>query len=137
MPTPVPDPEILTNLEKTLGELDRREIPCTLGFLAHVIDDINQQNGWNDEKTQGDWAALAHSEISEAYEEYRNGHGTQEIYSNPDKPNKPEGMAVEYADTLIRILHWFAQHDMSPEVVVIAKLQYNMTRGYRHGGKVA
>lgn len=46
-------------------------------------------------------------------------------------------MAVEYADALIRILHWFGYHGLDPDSFVARKIEYNQTRPYRHGGKVA
>lgn len=45
---------------------------------------------------------MIHCELSEAVEEYRNGHGLTEIYYNDD--GKPEGVPVELADAVIRTL---------------------------------
>ena len=99
--------------------------------LAHLID---ASKGWNEEeKTQGDWAILVMTEISEAFEEYRKNREPGEIYYSSD--GKPEGMAIEYADALIRILHWFEYHDLDPRYFMIKKLRYNITRPHRHGGK--
>lgn len=50
---------------------------------------------------------------------------------------KPEGEAVELADAMIRIADWFGRHGWDLEAVVKAKMDYNLTRGYRHGGKAA
>ena len=44
---------------------------------------------------------MIHSELSEALEEYRNGHAVTEIYYNGDKP---EGVPVELVDVVIRLL---------------------------------
>lgn len=48
---------------------------------------------------------------------------------------KPEGEAVELADAVIRIADWFGRHGWDMEAVVKAKMDYNLSRGYRHGGK--
>lgn len=101
-----------------------------------------EEKGWNEinkTRSQGEWAALAHSEITEAFEEYRNGHDPREIYYSIDKQgrDKPEGMAVEYADLLIRVLHWFAWHGLNPDALVDLKMRYNQGRPYQHGGKLA
>lgn len=101
--------------------------------LANEINQICIDKGWNEdieERTEGDWAALAHTEISEAFESHRNGEPP--LWS---KDGKPEGAAVEYIDCMIRILHWFAVHKIDPDEIMRIKLDYNRTRPYRHGGK--
>lgn len=98
---------------------------------------INEQKGWNEDafdKSEGDWAALAHSEISEAFEACRNGLPLHFI--DGDNENKPEGAAVEYVDCIIRILHWFKVRGICPSEVMHDKIEYNKTRPYRHGGKI-
>lgn len=100
------------------------------------IDEWAEGKGWNESvRDQGEWAALAHTEISEAYEEHRKGHAPNHIYEGEN--GKPEGMAIEYADLLIRVFHWFAVHNIRPSEALALKMHYNLTRPYRHGGKVA
>ena len=84
-------------------------------------------------RTEDQWAILAVTEIAEAYEEHRNGKPL--VYDGEN--GKPEGLAIEYADALIRILHWFARHNLSASRVVAMKMNYNITRPYRHGNKNA
>lgn len=50
---------------------------------------------------------------------------------------KPEGEAVELMDAFIRIADWFAWKSWDAEAVVQAKMEFNATRAYRHGGKAA
>lgn len=103
----------------------------TLDDWRDKIGEWAESKGWNAQpRSEGEWAALAHSEISEAFEEFRKGHG-------PNDRGKPEGMAMEYADCLIRILHWFSFHGISPSEMIYLKMRYNETRPYRHGGKQA
>lgn len=79
--------------------------------------------------------ALMHSELSEALEEYRNGHAPTEIYYNPKKPDKPEGIGIELADCLIRIGDACEALGIDLEECVKKKMAYNRTRPHRHGGK--
>lgn len=89
--------------------------------------------GWHDVKrTFGDLIALCHSELSEALEEHRNKHTYDEIYFE-DK--KPCGIAIELADTLIRIFDMCEELGIPLENALDIKMNYNDNRLYRHGGK--
>jgi len=79
--------------------------------------------------------ALMHSELSEALEEYRNGHIV--MYTFAVDP-KPEGLTVELADTIIRIFDLVGALGVEDDFVnaLFAKMDYNTTRSHRHGGKL-
>ena len=48
---------------------------------------------------------------------------------------KPEGIAVELCDCIIRILDYLGKEGVDVEAVLAEKHAYNKTRPYRHGGK--
>jgi NTP pyrophosphatase (non-canonical NTP hydrolase) len=115
----------------------------SISYLTGVIAALNTEKGWR-EKFAGDtkaprtgpmfaaYIALAHSELSEALDAYRD-----KIWSVTDiETGKPEGVGPELADALIRIL------DMCDiwEIDIIAELErviaYGHTRPYQHGGRV-
>lgn len=64
-------------------------------------------------------------------EEYRAGRDM--IY--PGVGGKPEGIAVEMADCLIRILDWFSHEGLDADEIVRQKMTYNRGRPYKHGKK--
>lgn len=109
-----------------------------LNRLATRCFEASKANGWWDEgspRTFGDITTLIHTEVSEAYEEHRAGHGPTETYYKPDKPTKPEGIPSEFADIVIRVMDFCGAHGIDIGAMVEQKLAYNATRGYRHGGK--
>lgn len=102
--------------------------------------------GWWDDikkKTFGDQCANFHGEISEAWEDYRDGHGYTEIYYEPKlrfgtrKTRKPCGIPIELADLLIRVFDTCGHYHIDLEKALKIKMEYNKTRAYRHGGKRA
>ena len=96
---------------------------------AREIHKIAVEHGWwDEERSFGEIVALCHSELSEALEADRRGEELAE-----DRDGKPEGVAVEMADCLIRILDWFGRVGIDPEIVVAEKVAYNRGRPYRHG----
>lgn len=115
---------------------------CTgLGYTTRTV-----------ERSFGDQIALMHSELSEALEEFRKGEKFTDIYVKPDgverkvyfdegmafeywKDEKPEGIAVELADVLIRIADTCGRYNIPLEEALKLKLTYNKTRPHRHGGK--
>ncbi len=108
-------------------------------MLNKLRDEIHRNAGvhgwWNEERSFGDIIALCHSELSEALEEHRNGRRPREIYFSGDKGDKPEGIAVELADCIIRILDYCGKENIDIEEAIHIKHEYNKTRPYRHGGK--
>jgi NTP pyrophosphatase (non-canonical NTP hydrolase) len=124
-------------------------------MLNKLRDKIHQnavEHGWwEKERSFGEIIALCHSELSEALEEYRNGK--PDIYykkcGSPEcnfgikcheceilKEQKPEGIAIELADCIIRILDYCGKENIDIEKAIRLKHEYNKTRPYRHGGKV-
>lgn len=77
--------------------------------------------------------ALVHAELSEALEEVR--AGSPMFYYAPDGSGKPEGLSVELADAIIRILDLSAALGIDMEETLQRKMKYNDTRPHRHGGK--
>lgn len=129
-----------------------------MSSINELVKDIHQtavDHGWWDEiRSFPEIVALCHSELSEALEEFRNnrpllyfvidtlqqdGQVIPEIRTDYGDSNydgeKPEGVAVELADCVIRILDYCGYAGIDIMEAIRIKHEYNKTRPYRHGGK--
>lgn len=105
-------------------------------MINNVRDAVHQNavdHGWHDTKREaGTMFMLMVSEISEALEEYRNGIDPKTIYF---KDGKPEGIPIELADCIIRILDYCGLEGIDIGEAIDIKHSYNINRSYRHGNK--
>lgn len=100
----------------------------------NFVTEMSKNHGWDENWNDFEKIALCHSELSEAIEELRDGHKPWETYFNGEKP---EGYPIELADAVIRIMYICGHHKIDLAMAIAVKMQYNQTREYRHGGKVA
>jgi NTP pyrophosphatase (non-canonical NTP hydrolase) len=109
--------------------------------IQEIVHKTAVEHGWWEGTTQencpvAEKIALMHSELSEALEEYRNGKPPiYPAYDGSFEHAKPEGIAVELADCIIRILDLAGFMGWDIEHALELKMKYNETRPYRHGGK--
>lgn len=99
---------------------------------------------------QGMKIMLMVSELAEGVEELRAGRAANETYYTDSNgleytnqlctpagvPTlKPEGLPSELADTVIRVLDYCYTEKIDLQGMIQEKLDFNQTRGIKHGGK--
>lgn len=101
-------------------------LQASLEKHAQLISNWNARQGFWDSDNTGEKIALMHSELSEALEADRKNLPSDHI---------PEfsGVEEELADCMIRILDFAGHHDLRLAEAFTAKLQYNLSRPYKHG----
>ena len=98
---------------------------------ADVHQTAVEHGWWEAERPVGEVLMLVVTEVAEAMEAYRAG--------NPESDKIPghTKMAEELADAVIRILDYAEGAGIDLAAALKAKMAYNETRPYRHGGKLA
>lgn len=111
--------------------------PQTIREWQKAVWAYAKEKGWHDldpPRTFSDLIATAHSELSEAFEAHREGHAVDEEWVS--KEGQPEGIPVEFADVVLRILDTCECHGIDLQAVMERKHAFNLERPFRHGGKV-
>lgn len=142
-------------IESSIIRVERGDrFPTDLRAIARRVYETSASKGFHDSgpHAMGDLAALLHTEVSEFYEEHRAGRQPGEVYHVgtitkdriPYLPGadglalaeagiKPEGIGVELADLLIRILDTAEEMGIDIAYLVQLKDTFNRTRPHKHG----
>ena len=123
----------------------------TISELVNRAHDNAVKHGfWEPAPELGTAIALIHSELSEALEEEREGNAVMyfhdcvtgeaktdvaELRDDHSGRFKPEGLASELADVVIRTADLCGHLGIDLETVIRLKMDFNETRPYKHGKK--
>lgn len=117
-------------------------------IVERAHDNAVKHGFWEPAPEFGTAIALIHSELSEALEEMRAGNRvrpgdpTPMIYysgggyvatASTKACTKPEGVAIELADAVIRIADLCGHMGIDLESAIALKMEYNEGRPFRHG----
>lgn len=131
------------------------ERPMTISEIVKRAHENAVKHGfWEPAPAFGTAIALIHSELSEALEEERDGKPAFYFVTPIADPKseggsypalrtdlgdycgeKPEGVAVELADAIIRIADLCGHLGIDLEEAIALKMDYNETRPFKHGNK--
>ena len=95
-------------------------------LMFEIHRNARKKGWWDNPRTFGDHMALCHSELSEALELFREGLRPKEIFYRDD--GKPEGIPIELADVVIRIMDYCCHEEIDLEDAIRQKHAYNLTR---------
>jgi NTP pyrophosphatase (non-canonical NTP hydrolase) len=106
--------------------------------LAAEVEALTKEKGWRDSESGSKdkhefaaYIALAHSELSEALDAYRDKE-----WSETRADGKPIGIGPELADAIIRIVDMADIWEIDLDHELTRVLEYGWTRSYQHGGRV-
>lgn len=117
------------------GSYARMEFASAITQMAAFCHVQSQALGFHDEpRSLGDLIALINTELAELFEALRKGIIDSPSDHIPDFTYREE----EWADVGVRWLDHAVENGVDPHRLAqafVAKLEFNRTRGYRHGGK--
>jgi NTP pyrophosphatase (non-canonical NTP hydrolase) len=137
----------------TLSDIAESEVRKGITVLMAAVHQTAVAHGWweSGDRNMGEMIALMHSELSEALESHRSSElplwyshaglfGAEQAMAMNDAEHngrlgKPEGIASEFADCIIRIADTCHQAGIPLVEALVRKHAYNISRPYRHGGK--
>ena len=108
---------------------EKRFVDSFYEVAGAIHNEAAKHGFWDSPRNDGEMIALMHSELSESLEALRHG--------NPMDEHCPEFLnsTIELADCIIRIMDMAEGRGMPLAEAILAKMEFNATRPYKHGKK--
>lgn len=106
-------------------------------LIEESYETAKEKGWWNTDRNVMECLMLMVTELAEAAEDYRKFGTSAEAFLFTEENGKPSGIASELADVLIRIGDMCGKWNIPLEKALEMKMEYNKSRPYRHGGKLA
>jgi NTP pyrophosphatase (non-canonical NTP hydrolase) len=136
----VPDSAVLLEFQYLRDDAPTRTRGFFNDLAAAVHQNARNKGFWDASTDVGMKIALAHGELSEALEDYRKIDSAMlrfiRLEDDEHGQSKPEGMPVELADVIIRVLDLAAYMGFDMDEAIRLKVAFNAGRPMMHGRKV-
>lgn len=120
------DHEVLVQRHSDAYQILEPQIIAQFDLLGLLINTFMTHQGFWQSDNTGEKIALMHSELSEALEADRKDLDSEHVPGFT-------GVEEELADVLIRIFDFAYQHNLRLGAALAAKMQFNLTRPFKHG----
>lgn len=120
------DHEALVQRHRDAYQILEPQVTAQFDLLGQLINAFMTHQGFWQSDNTGEKIALMHSELSEALEADRKDLDSEHVPGFT-------GVEEELADVLIRIFDFAYQRNLRLGAALAAKMQFNLTRPFKHG----
>lgn len=128
-----------TQTQGNIGSIAAAAFKEAFDILQTAAIRTAQEKGWLTAErpvNHAEQIGLMHAELSEALEVLRTEKKQDAFEIMSEKVPEFKAIEEELADVVIRIMSYAGRHGLCVSGAVVAKMAYNRTRPWKHGGKM-